>query len=180
MHLTCDKNKEKLYMTINEICDILRAVLFNNGFEYGFVLNGQKYKPNMDAGFDNEYYHLLQTIYCVQDPQITIGEKIGTCIDAVLVMKWLLDKKDIPNKIWLLHNKKKNKMHTILTFSAENKTVYLELTPQFSKEWYGKEIVYSSEQELLRQYENNCYDIYDVTASVIVGQQPLFLLEKLI
>lgn len=33
-------------MTISEICDILRKELYNNGYEYGFVLDGKKYKPN--------------------------------------------------------------------------------------------------------------------------------------
>ena len=166
-------------MTIKEICDILRAELFNNGYEYGFVLNGQKYKPNMENGFDKEYYYLSTTVYCVQDPVTTMKEKIGTCVDAVLVMKRLLDKHNIPSKIWLLYNQKKNKVHTILTFEAENKTVYLELTPQSSKAWYGKEIVYSSEQEFLSEYEKNDYDVSDVTDSIVIGQQPEFLLAKL-
>lgn len=166
-------------MTIKEICDILRAELLKNYYEYGFVVNGQKYKPNMENGFDSEYNHLSTTIYLVQDPIITMQEKIGTCVDAVLVMKWLLDKHNIPNKIWLLYNKKKNKVHTILTFESEDKIVYLELTPQSSKEWYGKEIVYSGEQEFLLEYENNGYDISDVTDAIIIGEQPGFLLNKL-
>ena len=78
-------------MTIGEICDILRTELLSKDYEYGFVLNGQKYKPNMENGFDNEYYHLSTTVYCVQDPTITMKEKIGTCIDTVLVMKLILE-----------------------------------------------------------------------------------------
>ena len=166
-------------MTIKETCDILRSVLYNNGFEYGFILNDQKYKPNMNAGFDKEYYHLSNTIYLVQDPKVTLKEKIGTCIDIVLVMKSILDKLSISCKIWLLYNSAKNKVHTILTFSAENKIVYLELTPQSSKKCYGQEIVYSNEQELLQVHKNNGYDISDVTDSVIIGEQPLFLLGKI-
>jgi len=165
--------------TIQEICNILRAELFNTDYEYGFVVNGQKYKPNMENGFDKDYYHLSTTIYRVQDPVTTMKEKIGTCVDAVLVMKQLLDNLKIPNKIWLLYNKQKNKVHTILTFEAENKTVYLELTPQSSKAWYGKEIIYSNEQEFLLGYKNNGYDISDVTDSIVIRQQPEFLLAKL-
>ena len=164
-------------MIIKEICDILKSYLYNNGFEYGFILNGQKYKPNMEAGFDKRYYHLSNTIYLVQDPMVTLKEKIGTFIDAVLVMKSILDKLNVSCKIWLLQ--KKNKMHTILTFSAEDKIVYLELTPQSSKKWYGQEIIYSNEQALLQEYKNNGYSICDVTDLVIVGEQPLFLLEKI-
>ncbi len=166
-------------MTIKEICDMLRSDLYNNGFEYGFILNGQKYKPNMNYGFDKEYYHLSNTIYLVQEPKVTLKEKIGTCIDVVVVMKSILDKLSVSCKIWLLHNKKKNKMHTILTFSAEDKIVYLELTPQSSKKWYGQEILYSNEQALLQEHKNNGYDISDVTDLIIIGEQPLFLLEKI-
>ena len=166
-------------MTIKEICNILRAELLNNDYEYGFVLNGQKYKPNMGNGFDNEYYHLSKTIYCVQDPVVTLNEKIGTCVDTVLVMKSILDKLNVPCKIWLLCNKKKNNLHTILTFTAENKIIYLELTPQSSKAWYGQEILYSNESDLIQEYENNGYDISDITNLIIIGQQPKFLLDKL-
>ena len=166
-------------MTIKEICDILRAELYNNGFEYGFIVNGQKYKPNMKDGFDEEYYHLAKTISLIQEPSVTLKEKIGTCVDVVLVMKSILDKLNILSKIWLLYNKRKNKVHTILTFEAENKIVYLELTPQSTKSWYGQEILYFSEQEFLQEYENNGYDISDVTNLIITGQRPYFLLNKL-
>ena len=166
-------------MTIKDICDILRTELYNNGFEYGFIVNDQKYKPNRDNGFDNEYYHLAKTISIVQDPSVTLKEKIGTCVDIVLVMKSILDNLNIPSKIWLLYNKSKNKVHTIHTFEAESKIIYLELTPQSSKSWYGQEIVYSNEQELLQEYENNGYDITDVTSLITVGERPYFLLTKL-
>lgn len=166
-------------MKIKDICDILRAELYNNNFEYGFIVNGKKYKPNMNNGSDNEYYRLSTTIYIVQEPTVTLKEKIGTCVDAVLVMKSILDKLNVPSKIWLLYNISKNKVHTILTFESEGKIVYLELTPQSSKSWYGQEIVYSSEQEFLLEYKNNGYDISEVTNLVIVGEQPHFLLNKL-
>ena len=166
-------------MTIKEICDILRAELYNKGFEYGFFLNGQKYKPDIKNGFDNDYYHLAKTISLVQEPSVTLKEKIGTCVDTVIVMKSILDKLNIPSKIWLLYNKQKNKVHTILTFEAENKIVYLELTPQSSKSWYGQEIIYSSEQAFLHEYESNGYDISDISTMLIVGQRPYALLNKL-
>lgn len=166
-------------MTIKEICNILRGKLYNTGFEYGFVLNGQKYKPSMDGGFDNEYYHLAKTISIVQAPEVTLAEKIGTCIDTVIVMKSILDKLNIQSKIWLLFNREKNKVHTILTFEAENKIVYLELTPQSSKTWYGQEIIYENEQEIMQEYEKNGYEITDVTDLIIVRERPYFLLSKL-
>ena len=94
-------------------------------------------------------------------------------------MKSILDKLNIPSKIWLLYNKQKNKVHTILTFEAENKIVYLELTPQSSKSWYGQEIIYSSEQVFLHEYVSNGYDISDISTMLIVGQRPYALLNKL-
>ncbi|MBQ8827391.1 MAG: hypothetical protein IJ007_09895 [Oscillospiraceae bacterium] len=166
-------------MTIKEICDMLRSELYDNGFEYGFIVDSQKYKPNMKDGFDNEYYHLAKTISLVQEPSVTRKEKIGTCVDIVLVMKSILDKLNIQSKIWVLYNEKKNKAHAILTFEAEHKIVYLELTPQSSKSWYGQEILYSGERELLKEYEDNGYDISDVTNLITVGQRPYFLLNKL-
>ena len=166
-------------MTITKICDMLKKELLNNGYEYGFVVNGKKYKPDMSKGFDNEYYQQSLTVYCVQDPSVTMKEKTGTCVDAVLVMKSILDSLNVSSKIWLLYNKKKNKVHTILTFEAESKIIYLELTPQSSKTWYGQEIVYPSEQEFLSTYENCDYDISDVTNMIVVGQRPYFLLTKL-
>lgn len=166
-------------MTIKEICDILRAELYNTGFEYGFLVNGQTYKPDKTHGFDHEYDQLAKTISLVQDPAVTQREKIGTCVDIVLVMQSILDGLTVPSKIWLLYNRKKHKAHTILTFEAEETIVYLELTPQSSKAWYGQEIIYPSEQALLQEYEANDYDISDVTNCITVGQRPYFLLNKL-
>lgn len=166
-------------MTITKICDLLRKELFNNGYEYGFVLDGRKYKPDMSDGFDSEYYRLSMTIYRVQPPSVTMKEKTGTCVETVLVMKSMLEEYGIKNKIWLLFIKVKRKVHTILTFEAEGKVVYLELTPQSAKAWYGKEIVYSSEEEFLAEYRVNNYDVSDVTEDIVIGEQPEFLLTKL-
>ncbi len=165
-------------MTISEICHFLKNELFNNGYEYGFVSDGIKYKPNMQNGFDMNYYHFSKTIYRVQDPVVTIREKIGTCVDAVLVMKMLLDLHNIKNTIWLLNKKNNNKVHTVLTFEAENKIVYLELTPQSSKDCYGKEIIYSCIEDFLCEYENADVEVNDVTNSIVIGQQPYFLLDE--
>ena len=166
-------------MTIIEICDMLRAELMHNGYQYGFVVEGQIYKPNMAEGFDAAFYHLANTISRVQDPSLTQKEKVGTCIDTFLVMQKMLNAHNIPSKIWLLYHKEKNKVHTILTFAAEGKTVYLELTPQSSKPWYGREILYDTEQKMLQEYKNNGYEISDVTNKILVGERPYFLLEKL-
>lgn len=166
-------------MRICEICGALKAELYHNGYEYGFIANGQKYKPNMNGGFDHEYYRLSETLYCVQEPNITMKEKIGTCVDAVLVMRWLLDCMGVPSKIWLLYDCRKNKAHTVLTFEAEGKAVYLELTPQSSKPWYGHEIVYPDIQAFLQEQENAGYEVTDVSELIMIGKQPAFLLEKL-
>ena len=166
-------------MTIKDICNILRDELFNNNYKYGFVINNKKYTPNMTSGFDNEYYNLTMTIYRIQNPLVTIQEKIGTCIDACLVMKYILNEYEISSKIWLLHEKNKNKVHTILTFEAENKIVYLELTPQSNKPNYGKEILFDSIEQLLVKFKNNGIDIENVTDQLIIGEQPLVLINKI-
>ena len=166
-------------MKIVEICDALRKELVNTGYEYGFVVDGQIYKPNMARGFDAAFYHLANTISRVQDPEVTKQTKVGTCIDAVLVMRQILETYNVPSKIWLTHHKQKNKVHTVLTFLAEGKTVYLELTPQSSKPWYGKELVYDDEDAFLQAQEKDGYEIFDVTDQVIIGERPYFLLDKL-
>ena len=166
-------------MTIVQLCDALRAELIKGGYEYGFVVDGQIYKPNMARGFDAAFYHLANTISRVQDPEVTKQEKVGTCIDAVLVMRQILDTYNVPSKIWLLYHSQKNKVHTIITFEAEGKIVYLELTPQSSKPWYGKELVYDDEDAFLQAQEKDGYEIFDVTDQVIIGERPYFLLDKL-
>ena len=166
-------------MTIDQISNILRSELYNNGYEYGFSADGKRYLPDTSRGFDSEYYKLSCTIYTVQEPKATMEERLGTCIDAVVLMKHMLDELNVKSRIWLLHNKDKNKAHTILTFEAEDKIVYLELTPQFSKPWYGKPITFASEQEFIETYKNEWGDIYVVTDSVVIGEQPHFLLDKL-
>ena len=165
-------------MTIKELCDMLRAELYDTGYEYGFFLNGEKYRPNRNGDFDARYYHLATTVYCVQDLQVTRREKIGTCVEAALMMRQLLAECGVSSKIWLLYNREKHKVHTIATFEAEGKVVYLELTPQSSKTWYGKEIVYADEEEFLTEYRKN-YDVSDVTDSIAIDQPPEVLLEKL-
>ena len=166
-------------MTITKLCEMLKSELLNNGYEYGFIAEGKKYKPDMSNGFDKEYYQHSLTIYRVQDPLVTMKEKIGTCVDAVLVMKHILDMHGVSGRIWLLYNKEKNKVHTVLTFEAESKVVYLELTPQSGKACYGKELVYEDEQMFLQELEKQNYDVSEVTASVRIGEQPEFLLDKL-
>ena len=166
-------------MTITHLCDILRTELLENGYEYGFLLNGVKVKPDFTAGFDREYDRLVRTAYRVQSPTVTKKEKIGTCIEAVLVMKALLDQQKALNRIWLLYQREKGKAHTVLTFQAEGKTVYLELTPQSAKPWYGKELVYDNEEMFKQAWHQKGFESYDVTGQIEIGQPPRFLLERI-
>ncbi len=159
-------------MKITDICNILKKEFYNSGYEYGFYSNGKKYKPNMSNGFDSEYYNLSKAIYRIQSPTDTMKEKIGTCIDAVLVMEDILKEYSISSKIWLLCNDTKTKYHTILTFEAEDKTVYLELTPQSNKPWYGKEKIYDSESVFITEFQNSGWSISDITDKIIVGSSP--------
>ena len=164
-------------MEIKRICDLLRNELYNNNFEYGFYLEGKKYKPNMNNGFDKEFFNLLLTKYKVQNPIDTMREKIGTCNDVVLVMKKILDEEKINNKIWLLHNTEKNKVHTILTFKVCEKIVYLELTPQSNKPNYAKEIIYNTEYEFINYFEKKGFEVIDITNDIIPGEYPNFSLK---
>ena len=164
-------------MEIKRICDLLRNELYNNNFEYGFYLEGKKYKPNMNNGFDKEFFNLLLTKYKVQNPIDTMREKIGTCNDVVLVMKKILDEEKINNKIWLLHNIEKNKVHTMLTFKVCYKLVYLELTPQSNKPNYAKEIIYNTEYEFINYFEKQGFEVIDITNDIIPGEYPNFSLK---
>ena len=167
-------------MLIHEACELLKKELLDNGYVYGFYLNGTVYKPDMTKGFDKEFFDCLLTQYRIQDPEDTMREKVGTCHDAVILMKTILANHDVSSKIWLLHDKQKDKFHTILTFYLEGKTVYLELTPQSNKPWYGKEIIFDSEQSFVNEYKKNDRDVIDVTDAVIIGKTPDFLLSRMI
>ena len=167
-------------MLIPEACELLKKELLDNGYEYGFYLNGKTYKPDMTKGFDNGFFDRLLTEYRVQSPEDTMRAKVGTCNDAVVLMKSILDKHSVPSKIWLLHDIQNNKFHTVLTFSLESKTVYLELTPQSGKPWYGKEIIFDSEQSFVNEYKKNDCDVIDVTDDVIIGKAPDFLLSRML
>ena len=171
----CKEDRE-----VTRLCDMLRKELLNNGYEYGFVVDGKTYKPDMSNGFDEEYYNQAKSISVVQDPLVTMREKVGTCVDTVVVMKHLLDAQKVPSKIWLQYNPMKNKVHTVLTFAAGGMLVYLELTPQSTKECYGKELVYADEQEFLQGYADRGIEVSEVTERVIVGERPMFLLEKIL
>lgn len=166
-------------MTISEICNILRKELLNKEYEYGFYLDGKRYIPDVSLGFDEEYFNLSKTVYRVQSPIDTKREKIGTCIDACMLMREMLGEISVDSQIWLIRHREKGSVHTVLTFVAEDKVVYLELTPKSSKSWYGKEILYGSIDDFLTEFDKNGYDIYDVTNVIKIGEAPTFLLKHL-
>ncbi len=167
-------------MKIREACDLLKKELLNNGYEYGFYLNGETFKPDLSkGGFDEAFFKRLLTEYRIQKPEDTKKAKTGTCHDACVLMKSILDAHHVPSKIWLLHDPQKNKFHTVLTFFLEGKTVYLELTPQSGKPWYGKEIVFDSEQAFIDEYSQNRQEVIDVTDSVLIGEAPDFVLSRM-
>ena len=166
-------------MLIREACELLKKELLDNGYEYGFYLNGTSYRPDMTKGFDEEFFGRLLTEYRIQSPEDTMKSKVGTCNDAVVLMRSILDKHSVPSKIWLLHDIPNRKFHTVLTFCLEDKTVYLELTPQSDKTWYGKEIIFESEDIFVNEYKKNGCDVIDVTDDVIIGEAPDFLLSRM-
>ena len=166
-------------MTIKEACDLLKDELLDNGYEYGFCLNGITYKPDFAKGFDEDFFDRLLKEYRVQDPKDTRQAKVGTCNDAVVLMKSILDEYGISSKIWLLHDRKDGKLHTVLTFYLEDKVIYLELTPQSGKPWYGKELIFDSEQSFIAGYIKDGCEVIDVTDSVIIGEVPDFVLSRM-
>ena len=166
-------------MSIKEICDLLRSEFVENGYEYGFYLNGKRYTPDKSLGFDEEYFVLSKTIYRVQSTADTKREKIGTCIDACMLIKQMLDGLKIDSKIWLICHRERKSVHTITTFDYEENTVYIELTPECKKPWYGKEIIYSSTDELISAFDKDGFDIFDVTNDISVGEAPEFLLSRM-
>ena len=166
-------------MKITETCDILRQELYQNDYQYGFYYDGRKYIPDFSNGFDAEFFNLQKTLYRIQNPRDTMKEKIGTCIDAVMVMKSILDEINVQSKIWLLYHNAKRTPHTILTFEAEEKLVYLELTPQSNKPWYGKEILYENEHSFVDSFQKDDFTIIEITDKLAIGSHPDSLLQYL-
>ena len=166
-------------MSIQEVCGLLKQELLDNGYEYGFILDGIIHKPDRTNGFDEEFFQSLLTIYRIQDPKDTMKAKVGTCNDVVVLMRSILDDLSIPSKIWVLHDKQNNRLHTVLTFFLEGKTVYLELTPQYEKPWYGQELVFDSEQSFIDEYAKDNCEVIDVTENVFIGKTPDYLLSRM-
>lgn len=164
---------------IQSICQLLKDELLDNGYEYGFYLNGKTYKPDMSNGFDEEFFDRLLSDYRIQAPRDTRQAKVGTCNDIVILMKAILDEQNVPSKIWLLHDRQSGKFHTVLTFYIEDKTIYLELTPRSAKPWYGKEIVFDDEQSFISEYSKDGCEVIEITDSVIVGEAPEFILSRM-
>ena len=164
---------------IQSICRLLKDELLDNGYEYGFYLNGKTYKPDKSNGFDEKFFGRLLSEYRIQDPGDTRRVKVGTCNDTVVLMKSILDEQSVPSKIWLLHDRPHGKFHTVLTFYIENKTIYLELTPQYAKPWYGKEIVFDNEQGFISEYSKDDCEVIEVTDSVVIGEAPEFILSRM-
>ena len=50
-------------MLIQEACKLLKQELLNNGYEYGFYLNGKIYKPDITKGVDKAFFERLLTEY---------------------------------------------------------------------------------------------------------------------
>ena len=164
---------------IQRICKLLKDELLDNGYEYGFYLNGKTYTPDKSNGFDEKFFDLLLTEYRVQDPRDTRQAKVGTCNDIVVLMKAILDEQGVPSKIWILHDRPNGKFHSVLTFYIEDKTIYLELTPQYPKPWYGKEMVFDSEQSFITEFSKDDCEVIDVTDSVVIGDAPDFILSRM-
>ena len=67
-------------MKISEICDLLKKELLNSGYEYGFYLDGKKYKPDMSKEFDEEFDRALHESSRIQAPEDTERGKFHTIL----------------------------------------------------------------------------------------------------
>ncbi len=161
---------------MEELLQLLKTELLDNGYSYGFYLDNRRIVPDMSLGFDEEFSRLITTEYRIQAPEITKREKVATCLDTVLVMKEILDKQNIESKIWMIFQKEKKKVHAILTFELLSQVVYLELTPQSGKSNYGKELLFADEEELSRYWTEQGYQIQDITGICIPGAEPSFFM----
>jgi hypothetical protein len=58
-----------------------------------------------------------------------------------------------------------------VTFDSEEKVIYVELTPESSKSWYGQEIIYDNENDFISFFSNQNYEVTDVTEKIVIGDQ---------
>lgn len=156
-------------MRIQAICEVLKSELVNNGYGYGVYLDGNMYQPNRENGFDEDFFKILMTKYRIQSSEVTKQKKIGTCNDIVLLMRAILEEHRVRSKIWILCELQREKYHTILTFEAENKVVYLELTPQSDNSCYGKAFVYENEQQFIVDQVSDDVEIVEATDCIKAG-----------
>ena len=66
-----------------------------------------------------------------------------------------------------------------MTFYIENKTIYLELTPQSTKPWFGEEIVFDNEQSFISEYRKDGCEVIEITHDVVIGEAPYFVLSRM-
>ena len=60
---------------IQSICQLLKDELLDNGYEYGFYLNGKTYKPDMSIGFDEKFFDRLLSEYRIKIREIPDRQK---------------------------------------------------------------------------------------------------------
>ena len=95
------------HQNIARICDLLRSELYENGYRYGFCLDGSVIVPDASKGFDEAFGRLLAARYRIQPPELTKKAKAATCLDAVLVMKDILSENGIGSRIWLVFDRER-------------------------------------------------------------------------
>ena len=164
------------HQDIARICDLLRSELYGTGYRYGFCLDGSVVVPDASKGFDETFGRLLASRYRIQPPELTRKAKAATCLDAVLVMKDILNENGIGSRIWLVLDRERKKPHAVLTFRADQAVVYLELTPQSGKENYGKELVFENTDAFIRYWEQRNYLVREITDLCVPGRRPDFFL----
>lgn len=51
------------------------------------MIDSKRYVPDSDKEFDEDFFSSLLMDYRIQKTEVTNSEKIGTCLDVILVMK---------------------------------------------------------------------------------------------
>ena len=91
-------------------------------------------------------------------------------------MKEILSENGIGSRIWLVFDRERKKPHAVLTFTADQAAVYLELTPQSRKENYGKELVFENGEAFIRYWEQKNCLVREITDLCVPGRKPDFFL----
>lgn len=65
-------------------------------------------------------------------------------------------------------------------FELEHTDFPTKATPQSTKPWYGKEIVFDNDQSFISEYGKDGCEVIEITDSVVIGEKPEFILSRMV